>query len=429
MDKEGKVFTGHLTTLKTLVTDDPALTEAVEKCASSHSELMAKYNAALKLFSATDRDSVKLVDDAVKGIDRPPTEAIDVMVKSMLDRAVGAGNPRENRFRIVSTRLRWANIGAISAAFLFAIGAGILVSRSISLPITRITELLHSNADQTKEAAEHVASSSQQVAEGASQQAAALEETGAALEEIGSITKTSSEGAQSAKELSTQTRLAAETGAIDMKAMTAAMDAIQESSRGIAKIIKTIDEIAFQTNILALNAAVEAARAGEAGAGFAVVADEVRNLAQRSAQAARETAERIEDSIQKSARGFEISTKIAQGLGVIVEKARQVDELVVVIAASAGEQNQGVGQVNKAVSEMDRLTQQNAASAEESASAAVELNMQASSLKEAVVDLQRLVNGGAAQGKRSDRVGKHATEQSLKQDPSQFTTDLVVKQN
>ena len=178
-----------------------------------------------------------------------------------------------------------------------------------------------------------------------------------------------------------------------MKDMSAAMDAIKSPSDNIAKIIKTIDEIAFQTNILALNAAVEAARAGEAGMGFAVVADEVRNLAQRSAQAAKETAEKIEEAIRKSDQGVQISGKVAQSLGDMVEKARKVDELVAEIATASREQNQGIQQVNTAVTQMDKVTQSNAANAEESASAAEELNAQAATLKDAVDELTQLVGG------------------------------------
>jgi len=186
-----------------------------------------------------------------------------------------------------------------------------------------------------------------------------------------------------------------------MTALVGAMDAIKTSSADIAKIIKTIDEIAFQTNILALNAAVEAARAGEAGAGFAVVADEVRNLAQRCAQAAKETASKIEDAVQKSAVGADISAKVAKSLEEIVGKARQVDEMAGEVAAASQEQSQGISQVNIAVTQMDKVTQSNAANAEESAAAAEELTAQAESLKDAVSELLRLVDGQGRQAAAS----------------------------
>ena len=208
------------------------------------------------------------------------------------------------------------------------------------------------------------------------------------------MTKRNAETAGKVKALGSEARKAADLGVKDMTALVGAMDAIKTSSADIAKIIKTIDEIAFQTNILALNAAVEAARAGEAGAGFAVVADEVRNLAQRCAQAAKETASKIEDAVQKSAVGADISAKVAKSLEEIVGKARQVDEMAGEVAAASQEQSQGISQVNIAVTQMDKVTQSNAANAEESAAAAEELTAQAESLKETVSDLLRLVGGG-----------------------------------
>jgi methyl-accepting chemotaxis protein len=165
------------------------------------------------------------------------------------------------------------------------------------------------------------------------------------------------------------------------------------SSDETAKIIKTIDEIAFQTNILALNAAVEAARAGEAGMGFAVVADEVRNLAQRSAQAAKETATKIEGSLTRTTQGVEISAKVAASLDEITAKVRQVDELVAEVAGASREQTEGITQINIAVGQMDKVTQSNAANAEESAAAAEELNAQAETMKQSVGELQQLVDG------------------------------------
>jgi methyl-accepting chemotaxis protein len=174
------------------------------------------------------------------------------------------------------------------------------------------------------------------------------------------------------------------------------MDAIKASAGNIAKILKSIDEIAFQTNILALNAAVEAARAGEAGAGFAVVAEEVRALAQRSATAAKETAEKIADSVRDSDRGVEISGRVVRHFAEIVVKARQVDTLVAEIATASTEQTQGIGQVNDAVSQMDNVTQANAAGAEETASQAQELNAQAAELTAVIGRLLVLIGGARA---------------------------------
>jgi hemerythrin-like metal-binding protein len=271
------------------------------------------------------------------------------------------------------------------------------INRSLGSAITQLS----SGANQTTSAAAQVSASSQSLAEGSSEQAASIEETSSSLEEMASMTKRNAENAQKANDLAKQARQAADKGAGDMQAMNQAMEAIKTSSDDIAKIIKTIDEIAFQTNILALNAAVEAARAGEAGMGFAVVADEVRNLAQRSAQAAKETAAKIEGAIGKTAQGVQISQKVAVALNDIVVKARQVDELAAEVAGASREQTDGIKQINIAVGQMDKVTQSNAANAEESAAAAQELNAQAEMMKEAVAELQRLVNGGDAKSDAS----------------------------
>ncbi|HTI72682.1 MAG TPA: methyl-accepting chemotaxis protein [Candidatus Limnocylindria bacterium] len=284
-------------------------------------------------------------------------------------------------------------VGLALAACVVGIGVAALISVSLGRKLRAVAEVLKEGATQIAAASGQVAAASQSLASGASEQAASLEETSASLEEISSMTKSNAQSAETTKNLANQTRAAADNGAQDMEHMGKAMAEIKTASDNIAKIIKTIDEIAFQTNILALNAAVEAARAGEAGMGFAVVAEEVRSLAQRSAQAARETADSIEDSIIKSNRGVEISGRVAASLQEIVAKARQVDQYVAEIATASKEQSDGIGQVNSAVVQMDRLTQGNAASAEESASASVELTAQAGSLRDAVQDLLSLVGG------------------------------------
>ena len=284
-------------------------------------------------------------------------------------------------------------IVGLTVALVLGIFAAWYITSSIVKVLAGTASSLSEGSDQVASASGQISSASQSLAEGASEQAASLEETSASLEAIASMTKRNAENALTAKDLSGETRKAAEAGSTNMQEMNHAMADIQSASSNIAKIIKTIDEIAFQTNILALNAAVEAARAGEAGAGFAVVADEVRNLAQRSAQAAKETAEKIEDSISKSANGVAISGKVTESLDQIVTKARQVDELVAEIATASREQSQGIEQVNTAVTQMDKVTQTNAASAEESASASEELTAQAATLRELVSDLQQLVTG------------------------------------
>ncbi|MFT3829013.1 MAG: methyl-accepting chemotaxis protein [Opitutaceae bacterium] len=291
-----------------------------------------------------------------------------------------------------TTLLLWVLAGGLGIGGLVAA----TLTRGTTRPLRDAMGTLQTSADQTTSAAAQVSLASQQLAEGSSEQAASIEETSASLEEISSMAKHNSDSATQAKDLAERTRRAAEDGAAQMSEMSQALDAIKDASGNIAKIVKSIDEIAFQTNILALNAAVEAARAGEAGAGFAVVAEEVRSLAQRSAQAARETADRIADSVAKSDRGVAIGTRVAHGFADIVASARSVDHLVGEIAHASREQTQGIGQVNVAISQMDRVVQANAASAEESASAAEELNAQAECLHEAVGGLQRFIGGGRA---------------------------------
>jgi methyl-accepting chemotaxis protein len=239
-----------------------------------------------------------------------------------------------------------------------------------------------------------VATASQAMASGATQEAASLEETSSSLHEMASMTGRNSENAQNAKTLANQTRTTADAGALDMEEMKSAMSAIKGSSVEISKIIKTIDEIAFQTNILALNAAVEAARAGEAGLGFAVVADEVRNLAQRCAGAAKETADKISASTEKSEQGVRISEKMAANLSAIVEKTRLLDERIGEIAQSSHEQSEGISQLNSAVSSMDKITQDNAALAQQSAESGEELKQQAEQVRQAVAELLRMAQGG-----------------------------------
>jgi methyl-accepting chemotaxis protein len=272
-------------------------------------------------------------------------------------------------------------------------GVVFLLLRSLVNPLAAMVHSLRENAAQVRSGASQISSASQSLAEGASEQAAALEETSSSLEEMSSVTQQNSDYAQRAKDLANQARQAADAGAADMVTMNQAMAAIQVSSGDISKIIKTIDAIAFQTNILALNAAVEAARAGEAGMGFAVVAEEVRHLAQRSAVAAKETADKIEGAIAKTDQGVNISSKVAQGLREIIGQIRQVDELVAEVAAASREQNQGIAQVNTAVAQMDKVVQSTAASAEESAGAAEHMNGEAQKMEDSVRQLLALVQG------------------------------------
>ena len=295
-----------------------------------------------------------------------------------------------------------ATLWATPSALIVMLGAIAFVTR-INRRLMETTSHLESGSQQLTSASSEVSKASQRLAEGAREQAASLEETSSSLEEIATVTKRNAENAQQAKESSHMARSSAESGLAEMENMIDAMAEIHKSGDKIAKIIRTIDEIAFQTNILALNAAVEAARAGEAGLGFAVVADEVRNLARRSADAARETAEIIEESIVKTRAGAEISRQVAEGLNAIVSKAREVDDIIAQIALASEEQSQGVDLINSSVTKLDSVTQSNAASAEESAAAAEELESQAATLHDLVEELRSMVTGETSQRKSSGR--------------------------
>jgi len=281
--------------------------------------------------------------------------------------------------------------------FLGILALGVAVScwlsGSVSHSIRQISDQMLASADQVTFASTQVAATSQSLADGASDQAAAIEETSSSLEVLTASSKDNHKGAQTANQLTGESRRAAEKGTHDMQEMIGAMDAIKVSSDDIAKIIRTIDEIAFQTNILALNAAVEAARAGEAGMGFAVVAEEVRSLAQRSATAAKETAAKIEGAIANTAQGVAISQRVGKALAEIAGKVAQVDQLAAGSAQASQAQSENLDQINTAIGRMNQVTQNTAASAEESAAAAEQLRAQAQTMKDAVLELAKLAGG------------------------------------
>ncbi|PAW79849.1 MAG: hypothetical protein B9S32_00535 [Verrucomicrobia bacterium Tous-C9LFEB] len=354
-------------------------------------------------------------------------------IKEKEQTVVDAAHHIEKGVKMVNTDLQakmkdafqsiiWLNNVITGFSLLIGIVLGVGLSLSLSRQIMKVAAALGLASGQTTEASSQVSSSSQQLAQGASEQAASLEETSASMEEIASIISSNAEHANSVKGLTTETRSITEKNAREMEGlqeqltelgkssgqMTEAIGEIQSSSDSISKIIKTIDEIAFQTNILALNAAVEAARAGEAGMGFAVVADEVRNLAKRSADAAKETSALIENAIAKSHAGVRVNESITKsltevsvkaravqsGLQLITSKVENVDNSMSEIVSASKEQSRGVEQVNGALTQLDKVTQSNAACAEQVASATEELNAQAVELRGMAEKLDLIVRGG-----------------------------------
>ena len=287
-------------------------------------------------------------------------------------------------------------IALIMILLSISIGAVIVfVVRRINRSLQQTVHELSQGADQVASAAGQVASTSQAIAQGATEQAASLEETSSASEQIRALARESVHKTQSAAGLVGKAQEAFGETNVKFDQMVAAMEAINASSSKISKIIKVIDEIAFQTNILALNAAVEAARAGEAGMGFAVVADEVRSLAQRCAQAAGDTSALIEESIARFGDGKAKVDEVAASIRILSGEAAQVKELVEEVSAGSTSETQGIEQVANAVSQMQGLTQSSAASAEEGAAAAEELTAQSQSLRSAVGNLAALVGGVA----------------------------------
>ena len=278
---------------------------------------------------------------------------------------------------------------------LLAIGLGIMITRSLNNALRQIIEGLNSGAEQVNASSTQLSSSSQELSESASEQAAGLQQTTSSLEEMASQTKQSAENAGQAERAMKETEPRVAEGMEAMERMSQAMKDIQLASQETSKIIKTIDDIAFQTNLLALNAAVEAARAGEAGKGFAVVAEEVRNLAQRSAEAARNTSELIERSQGSSERGAAVAKEVSDNLVKIKDSVGDVSTLVIEISAAGKEQATGIAELNSVMAEMDKVVQRNASGSEETASAAEELNSQALELRNMVGQLVALVGGSA----------------------------------
>ncbi len=301
---------------------------------------------------------------------------------------------------------RAVSVGTLSSICLLVLGVGVAVSinlRSIYGALGKAVRELNEYARTLSQTAQQVSSSSQSVSQAASEQAASLEETSASADQIHAMTQRNTEHSELATTSTQETSRVIGDANRALDQMVVSMNEISASSNKISKIIKVIDDIAFQTNILALNAAVEAARAGEAGMGFAVVADEVRSLAQRSAQAAKDTTELIEESIGRASEGKQKLDEVAQAIASVTGGATKVRNLVEQVHSGSGQQAKGIEQIARAVSRMEQVTQQLAATAEQSAAAGQELNQQARAVDEIGRALERLVGSGGGEVARELR--------------------------
>lgn len=369
---------GALARLKDL----PVATDVLKKEADSYVE---KFNGRVSN-NEKRKASISRIDEAAAKI-------VD------LSKSIGTGAIAT--FTRSTTGGKTVIVSFILVGILAGIVFAVLLARAITRPVKRAVAGLEEASGQVASASQQVSAASQQLADGSSQQAASLEETSSALEEMASMTRQNAENANHANQLMMEANKVVREANQSMDLLTGSMREISMASEETQKIIKTIDEIAFQTNLLALNAAVEAARAGEAGAGFAVVADEVRNLAMRAAEAAKNTAGLIEGTVKKIKDGSVLVEKTNQDFHQVAGTVTKSGELVGEIAAASQEQSHGITEINKAVSEMDKVTQQNAATAEESASASTQLSAQAEQMKYFVEDLTALAGGGSGGGARS----------------------------
>lgn len=332
----------------------------------------------------------------------PDRQAVRAWADAVPERVAATIRERSERMAQENRWLDWTMGVGTLAGIVLGIGFGVVTSLVVTRHVRGVAEEIWNETGRVANSVGLVSGSSQQLALASSEQAASIEETGAALVEVNSLVKANAGHARDARTLSHQNRTEADRSASAVAELQSAMQEMSAASMNIAKIVHSIDEIAFQTNILALNAAVEAARAGSAGAGFAVVADEVRKLAQRSAAAAHETSAKIADALEKSTRGAAIAARVEESLRKVIGDAHRVDELIGRIAESSGEQARGLDQAVGSMKRIDELTQRNTASAEDAAGVARQLEAE---IKAMQMHLSRLLDGAPTADERPVAAG------------------------
>ena len=352
-------------------------------------KLLVDYSVFLPSFYKTTSDRLKMRVEQIS----PMSDEIELFISQLRILIKDECSSFADKANTSSTWSMNIVMILVPIGFILSIIVAVVFGKMISKPLIRIVSALENGSEQVSSAANEVSESSQSLAEGASKQAAAIEETSASLEEMSSMTKNNLDNARQANKLANETYSTAIKGADAVDQLNGVMDKLKTSSDETAKIIKTIDEIAFQTNLLALNAAVEAARAGEAGKGFAVVADEVRSLAQRSAEAAKNTSALLETAQVNANEGVTMSRETAKHLHSIRDAAEKVRQVSDEVSSASDEQSHGIDQLNISISEIDKLTQSNAATSEETAAASEQLSAQASTFHEIVIDLRAMIYG------------------------------------
>lgn len=391
--------------IKKTIAIDGNILGAVVLCISKKSmgeKLAAMEQRFSNLIKSNNQEAANTLNHEAKKIISQFSSKLNDISSSNSAAVKKVGEQIKESITTVKQKISWVmlSLGAISIIIILIIL--FYVISKITQKINHIAGTIDNGSIQVSLASEQVSKSSQDLAEASSRQAAAIEETSASMEEISAMTKQNTDNAQMANTLMNTTLQTMGNANNSMDKLIASMEDISRASEETSKIIKTIDEIAFQTNLLALNAAVEAARAGESGAGFAVVADEVRNLAMRSAAAAKNTATLIEDTIKKIKKGSEHVNSTHTTFAEVTSVSSKVGQLVETISSASREQSEGIFQVNTALVEMDNITQQNAATSEESASTAEEMNAQAMTMTESVEELIFLIQGSKREHKEPE---------------------------